>query len=217
MMTSTSGIETSEESESSDAEDLCGSQQGWLDPTDGAHLSYQSWEPSWTHSHTLPHLPRLASSSTICQRSVTLALALASCRRQVCGFTCTFSICITVSVPHFSFVNMALIFMLFFLYTLHWLIMSCLWGWAQVSASRTRSEMRAKEVARRGGLTRLLVETARTHPRLTAAACCLYRTSQAHQESPKLKSRCVFKCPVALERDGGVEILFSPSGVFVAL
>lgn len=143
------GIETSEESESSDVEELCGSQQGWLDPTDGAHLTYQSWEPSWTHPHNLPHLPRLTASSSVCQRSVTLALALASCRRQV-------------------------------------------------SASRTRSEMRAKEVARRGGLTRLLVETARTHPRLTAAACCLYRSSQPHQESPKLKSR--FRSSVLVRR-----------------
>ncbi|KAK8403833.1 hypothetical protein O3P69_000131 [Scylla paramamosain] len=134
------GIETSEESESSDAEELCGSQQGWLDPTDGAHLTYQSWEPSWTHPNNLPHLPRLSSSPTVCQRSVTLALALASCRRQV-------------------------------------------------SASRMRSDMRSREVARLGVLTRLLLETARTHPRLTAAACCLYRPSQAHQESPKVKSR----------------------------
>ncbi|KAK4307500.1 hypothetical protein Pmani_020728 [Petrolisthes manimaculis] len=136
------GIETSEESDGSDTDDLCGSQQGWLDPTDGSCERYQSWvnnnfdEPNGRQKLTEP-----TSTTLSCQRSVTLAFAVASYRRRI-------------------------------------------------AASRVRTEVRAWESERQGSLTRTLVGAARSHPRLAADACCLYRTSsQTAQESPKYKSR----------------------------
>ncbi|XP_042206626.1 uncharacterized protein LOC121855629 isoform X2 [Homarus americanus] len=152
------GVETSEESDGSDTDDLCGSQQGWLDPPDGPYERYQSWvnssdegsgrQQSWADP-TATALSRLPGGSS-CQRSVTLAVALSSHRRQVI-------------------------------------------------ASRVRTEVRAWEFERRCALTQRLVEAARTHPRLTADACCLYRTSQVNQESPKIKSR--FRSSVLMRRE----------------
>ncbi|XP_071546269.1 uncharacterized protein [Panulirus ornatus] len=151
------GVETSEESDGSDMDDLCGSQQGWLDPIDGPYEKYQSWvnsaedssgrQQSWGDPTTV--LSRL-SGSTNCQRSITLAAALASNRRQV-------------------------------------------------AASRVRTELRAWEIERLRLLTQSLVDAARTHPRLTADACCLYRSSQTNQESPKIKSR--FRSSVLMRRE----------------
>ncbi|KAG7154942.1 hypothetical protein Hamer_G021952 [Homarus americanus] len=156
------GVETSEESDGSDTDDLCGSQQGWLDPPDGPYERYQSWvnssdegsgrQQSWADP-TATALSRLPGGSS-CQRSVTLAVALSSHRRQVI-------------------------------------------------ASRVRTEVRAWEFERRCALTQRLVEAARTHPRLTADACCLYRTSQENnvkmvlEETPKPKrSRKKNKMPI---------------------
>ncbi|XP_069160879.1 INO80 complex subunit D isoform X2 [Procambarus clarkii] len=149
------GVETSEESDGSDTDDLCGSQQGWLDPNDGPYERYQSWvnnthelsgrQQSWVDPASLSHL----SGGSSCQRSIMLSVALASHRRQV-------------------------------------------------TASRVRTEVRSWEVERRCPLTQTLVDAARTHPRLTADACCLYRTSRTNQESPKIKSR--FRSSVLMRR-----------------
>ncbi|XP_069947867.1 mucin-4 isoform X3 [Cherax quadricarinatus] len=152
------GVETSEESDGSDTEDLCGSQQGWLDPNDGPYERYQNWvnnaselsgrQQSWVDP-TATALSQL-SGGTSCQRSITLSVALASHRRQV-------------------------------------------------TASRVRTEVRSWEVERRCPLTQTLVDAARTHPRLAADACCLYRNSQHSQESPKIKSR--FRSSVLMRRE----------------
>lgn len=60
---------------------------------------------------------------------------------------------------------------------------------SQVVASRLRSNQRAWEALKQCPLTKSLVEAARTHPRLAANACCLFRNSQNEHESPKMKSR----------------------------
>lgn len=152
------GVETSEESDSSDTDDMCGSQQGWVDPTDSLCLARRGWDSLGGDSSSRQQewldpsgtTPAWSSKSTSCQRSNTIAAALASYRRQVV-------------------------------------------------ASRLRSNQRAWEALKQCPLTKSLVEAARTHPRLAANACCLFRNSQNEHESPKMKSR--FKSSVLIRRD----------------
>ncbi|KAK7074424.1 hypothetical protein SK128_023804 [Halocaridina rubra] len=131
------GVETSEESDTSDVDDMCGSQQGWVDPTEDVH------------GHTAPEVLHSYNSSNS-QRSAMLAAALASQRRQV-------------------------------------------------EASRLRSGVLAWEAEKKCLLTHSLVDAARTHPRLSSDACCLYRTLQTNIESPKLKHR--YKSSVLVRRE----------------
>ncbi|XP_068217225.1 uncharacterized protein [Palaemon carinicauda] len=140
------GVEISEESDFSDVDDMCGNQQEWVDPT----------ADIWDTRQNSPEISTLdlcqPSGGGNCHRSVILAAALASHRRQV-------------------------------------------------EASRLRCEVRAWEVDRKCPLTNSLVEAARTHPRLAADACGLYRTTsqtQTNQESPRMKHR--FKSSVLVRR-----------------
>lgn len=89
--TFSTGVETSEESDSSDTDDMCGSQQGWVDPTDSLCLARRGWDSLGGDSSSRQQewldpsgtTPAWSSKSTSCQRSNTIAAALASYRRQV--------------------------------------------------------------------------------------------------------------------------------------
>lgn len=90
-VTFSTGVETSEESDSSDTDDMCGSQQGWVDPTDSLCLARRGWDSLGGDSSSRQQqwldpsgtTPAWSSKSTSCQRSNTIAAALASYRRQV--------------------------------------------------------------------------------------------------------------------------------------
>ena len=74
------GVETSEESDISDVDDMCGTQQGWVDP------AVDAWDTRQKCNDPLSMDLSQPSSGSNCQRSVILAAALASHRRQVCIF-----------------------------------------------------------------------------------------------------------------------------------